>query len=55
LKFAKSSVGQTLKNLENEPNMVKVHEPFFVVGDIHGQYYDLVQMLEKAGHPSKIK
>ena len=25
-----------------------------VVGDIHGQYYDLVHMLNKAGDPAKI-
>lgn len=29
-------------------------EPIVIVGDIHGQYYDLVHMLEKAGDPSKI-
>jgi serine/threonine-protein phosphatase 2B catalytic subunit len=32
-----------------EPNVVRVDEPIVIVGDIHGQYYDLVYMLEKAG------
>ena len=39
---------------KNEPNLVKIPEPVVVVGDIHGQYYDLVHMLNKAGDPSKI-
>jgi serine/threonine-protein phosphatase 2B catalytic subunit len=38
----------------NESNLVKISEPIVVVGDIHGQYYDLVNMLNKAGDPSKI-
>ena len=40
--------------LKNEPNLIKISEPVVVVGDIHGQYYDLVHMLNKAGHPSKL-
>ena len=39
---------------KKEPNLVKIPEPVVVVGDIHGQYYDLVHMLNKAGDPSKI-
>jgi len=39
---------------KNEPNLVKVPEPVVVVGDIHGQYYDLVHMLNKAGDPQKL-
>ena len=37
-----------------EPNLVKIPEPVVVVGDIHGQYYDLVHMLNKAGDPTKV-
>lgn len=33
---------------------MKVSEPVCVVGDIHGQYYDFVHLLEKAGSPKKI-
>jgi serine/threonine-protein phosphatase 2B catalytic subunit len=39
---------------ETEPNLVKVQEPIVMVGDLHGQYYDLNHMLEKAGHPPNI-
>lgn len=44
-----------LISLEKEPNMVKIGEPIVIVGDLHGQYYDLVHMLEKAGDPADIK
>ena len=40
--------------LKNEPNLVSIPEPVVVVGDIHGQYYDLVHMLNKAGDPVKL-
>ena len=35
--------------------MVKIGEPIVIVGDLHGQCYDLVHMLEKAGDPADIK
>lgn len=34
--------------------MVKIGEPIVIVGDLHGQFYDLVHMLEKAGDPAEI-
>ena len=37
-----------------EPNLVRVGEPIVIVGDLHGQLYDLIHMLEKAGDPSEI-
>ena len=40
--------------MKKEPNLVKIPEPVVVVGDIHGQYYDLVHMLNKAGDQSKL-
>lgn len=33
---------------------MKIGEPIVIVGDLHGQFYDLVHMLEKAGDPSEI-
>jgi hypothetical protein len=30
-----------------EPNVHKMKEPVIIVGDIHGQFYDLIHMFEK--------
>lgn len=29
-----------------EPNVIYINEPVFIFGDIHGQFYDLVNMLK---------
>ena len=34
-------------NSENEPNVIKIKEPVIIVGDIHGQFYDMIHMFEK--------
>ena len=39
--------------MKKEPNVLLVNEPVVVVGDIHGQYYDLVHLIEKSGDPNK--
>lgn len=41
-------------SIEKEPNLCKISEPIVIVGDIHGQYYDLCHMLDKAGPPPNI-
>ena len=33
---------------------MKIGEPIVIVGDLHGQFYDLIHMLEKAGDPADI-
>jgi len=38
-----------------DPNLLTLFDPVTVVGDIHGQYYDFVKMLDVGGHPSKTK
>lgn len=35
--------------------MLSLHDPVTVVGDIHGQYYDFVKMLDVGGNPVKTK
>ena len=34
-----------------EPNMLVIREPVCIVGDIHGQYEDLLMMMTKVGEP----
>ena len=40
---------------ENEGNLLALQDPVTVVGDIHGQFYDLVKILEVGGNPATIK
>lgn len=37
---------------KNEPNLLQFAEPLVMVGDIHGQFYDLIHLIEKAGDPA---
>ncbi|CAJ1454410.1 unnamed protein product [Effrenium voratum] len=36
---------------KDEPNLLKLNDPITVVGDVHGQYYDMVKLLEVGGQP----
>ena len=38
-----------------EPNLIEVQDPITVVGDIHGQYYDLLKILDLGGTPETSK
>ena len=40
--------------LEAESNLLKVQEPVIIIGDIHGQYYDMIHMFEKVVDPKGI-
>eukprot|EP01071_Lankesteria_metandrocarpae_P003049 Lankesteria_metandrocarpae@DN271_c0_g1_i1.p1 len=35
----------------SEPNLLRLKDPLTVVGDIHGQYYDMLKLLEVGGDP----
>ena len=37
--------------IKNESNILHLKEPITIVGDIHGQYYDLNKLLELGGSP----
>merc|ERR1719377_419275 len=37
--------------LKEEPSLLNVPAPTKVVGDVHGQFSDLVRLLECGGHP----
>ncbi len=39
---------------KTEANLVEIEEPICVVGDIHGQYADLLNMISKAGEPGSL-
>lgn len=40
-------IKDTTKVLKSEPNIIRMKEPVIIIGDIHGQYYDLIHMFEK--------
>ena len=33
--------------LRKEPNLLRVDGKVLIIGDIHGQYYDLIELLRK--------
>lgn len=48
-------IRQAAKLFTSEPNMLTLQDPVTVVGDIHGQYYDLVKMMDIGGSPETRK
>jgi serine/threonine-protein phosphatase 2B catalytic subunit len=45
----------TISVFKSEPNLLSVSEPVTVVGDIHGQFYDLLTLLDIGGDPDDNK
>ena len=41
--------------LKSEGNLVYVNDPITVVGDIHGQFYDMLKLLSVGGDPDNTK
>ncbi len=50
LKRRKTSYVSLFQYQDNEPNILYLSSPFFIVGDIHGQFYDLLYLIEKYGN-----
>lgn len=48
-------IDNCLAVLRGEPNLVYVSDPVTIVGDIHGQFYDLVKLLTVGGDPETNK
>jgi len=44
-------IGMAERIFTEEPNLLKLKDPITVVGDIHGQYYDFLKILEVGGQP----
>ncbi|CAG9321263.1 unnamed protein product [Blepharisma stoltei] len=41
--------------LKDEPNLLALQDPVTIVGDIHGQYFDLLKMFSIGGNPETTK
>jgi len=50
---ALSLISRTSKIFRQEPNLIELGWPIVVCGDIHGQFYDLVKLMEAAGDAAK--
>ena len=42
---------KAMEIFREEPNVVSIALPCTVVGDIHGQFYDLMELFQVAGQP----
>jgi serine/threonine-protein phosphatase 2B catalytic subunit len=38
-----------------EPNLIELQDPVTIVGDIHGQFYDMLKLLDLGGNPERTK
>ena len=48
-------IAKATEIFRREPNLISIQDPITVVGDIHGQYYDLLKILEIGGNPETTK
>lgn len=45
-------ISQTALLITQEPNLLELSDPITIIGDIHGQFYDLLKILELSGNLS---
>ena len=45
-------IGKVIKLFEAEPMLLDLEAPIKIMGDTHGQYFDLFRLLDVTGHPS---
>ena len=43
------------KIMRAEPNIMNLSDPVTVVGDLHGQFYDLLKVIDIGGNPESVK
>jgi serine/threonine-protein phosphatase 2B catalytic subunit len=48
-------ISQAKTLLRREPTLLDINDPLVIVGDIHGQFSDMLHMLEQSGPPAEIK
>ena len=48
-------VRQALQVFRNERNLIEIQDPVTIVGDVHGQFYDLLRLLEVGGDVANTK
>lgn len=53
--LASKIILETAAVLKSEPNVLDVPAPVTIVGDIHGQFFDLVKLFQVGGDPSKTR
>jgi serine/threonine-protein phosphatase 2B catalytic subunit len=52
---ARKLLTECAKIMREEPNCVEIQAPCHVFGDIHGQLFDFLQIINKCGLPSETK
>ena len=48
-------ISQAKSLFMNEKNILQLNDPVTVVGDLHGQFYDLLKLMEIGGNPENTK
>lgn len=48
-------ISQFVELVSNEPNVIYLDDPISIVGDIHGQYYDLIKIFDVVESPDECK